>query len=81
MNRSAGVWIILGISIATCWVAAAHLFPTANLGQSTLAVTTAPAALFGRTRPLGAVTFVLLNGFLYGLAGLAVHGLLRWRTR
>jgi hypothetical protein len=42
-----------------------------------LAAITAPAALLGRKVPLGVVWFILLNGGLYGIAGLVVESL-RW---
>jgi hypothetical protein len=77
MNRAIGLWILLGIIVACCWVAAAHFFPNTNLGRSTIATITAPAAYVGRTMPLGVLPFVLLNGALYGIVGLILASVRR----
>lgn len=77
MNRTIGLWILLGITVACCWVAAASFLPDANLGRSTIAAITAPAAYVGRTMPLSTVAFVLLNGFLYGVIGVLIVSLQR----
>jgi len=78
MSRRIGLWVLVGIMVACCWVAVGFLAsPMYNLGQSTLVAITAPASLFGRKEPLGVIWFILLNGALYGMAGLAVESLRR----
>ena len=78
MNRRIGLWVLLGIVVACCWVAIGFLAgPAYNPGRSTIAAITAPASLLGRKMPLGMLSFVLLNGGLYGILGLASEAL-RW---
>jgi hypothetical protein len=77
MNRTISFWMLLGITVACCWVAAAYFVPNSNPGRSTIAALTAPAAFFGRTTPLGVVPFVLLNGVLYGAVGLIIASMRR----
>ena len=78
MSRRIGFWVLFGMTIACCWVAIGFLAgPGYNPGRSTIAAITAPASLLGRKMPLGMLWFVLLNGGLYGVLGLALE-LLRW---
>jgi hypothetical protein len=74
MNRMVSVWMVIGLAVACCWVVVGLLIgPTSyNLGHSTLVAITAPASLVGRKMPLGVVWFVLLNGGIYALVGLAI---------
>jgi hypothetical protein len=67
--------------VAGCWAGVAHFAdPTYNPGRSALATVTAPASLFGRKAPLGMISFVLINGGLYGIVGLAMESP-RWPKR
>jgi hypothetical protein len=78
MSRRIGLWVLLGIMVACCWVTIGFLAgPTYNPGRSTIAAITAPASLLGRKMPLGMLAFVLLNGGLYGVLGLAIESLRR----
>jgi hypothetical protein len=78
MTRRIGFWVLLGIMVAGCWVAIGLLAgPGYNPGRSAIAAITAPASLFGRKMPLAVSWFVMLNGALYGVLGLAVN--LLWR--
>lgn len=78
MSRRIGLWVLLGILAACCWVAIGFLAPlTYNPGRSAIAAITAPASLLGRRMPLGMLSFVLLNGGLYGILGIAIESL-RW---
>jgi hypothetical protein len=78
MSRRFGLCVLLGITIGCCWVAIGVLAgPAYNPGRSTIAAITAPASLLGRKMPLGVLWFVLLNGGLYGVFGLAIE-LLCW---
>jgi len=78
MRRRIGFWLLLGIVVASCWVAIVALAgPTYNPGRSTIAAITAPASLLGRRMPLGVLWFVILNGGLYGVLGLTVEMLRR----
>ena len=78
MNRRIGLWVLLGIVVACCWVAIGFLAgPAYNPGRSTIAAITAPASLLGRRMPLGMLSFVLLNGGVYGVLGLAIESLCR----
>ena len=73
MNRRITLWMLIGLSVACCWAVIGILTgPTYNLGHSTLVAITAPASFLGRKRPLGVAWFVLLNGGLCALLGLAV---------
>jgi hypothetical protein len=74
MNRGIGLWLLIGILVACCWVVVGFFAgPAFNLGRSTLAAITVPASLLGRRVPLGMVQVVLLNGGLYALVGFAVE--------
>jgi hypothetical protein len=76
-----GLWVLTGILVACCWVAIAFLSElTYNPGRSAIAAITAPASLFGRTEPLGMISFILINGALYGIAGFVIESL-RWVRR
>ena len=76
--RRIGFWVLFGIVVASGWVAIASLAgSTYNPGRSMIAAITAPASLLGRKMPLGVLWFVILNGGLYGVLGLAIESL-RW---
>ncbi len=73
MNRMIASWMLIGLAVACCWVVIGILIgPSYNLGHSTFVAITAPASFLGRKMPLGVVWFVLLNGGLYALMGLAI---------
>ncbi len=73
MNRTITLWMLIGLTVACCWIVVGMLLgPNHNLGHSTLVEITAPASFLGRKMPLGVVWFVLLNGGLYALVGLAI---------
>jgi len=74
MVRTITLWMLIGLVVACCWVVIGlFLDPHGlNLGRSNLVAFTAPAALLGRKMPLGVVSFILLNGGLYGFAGLVI---------
>ena len=81
MSRRIGLWVLVGVMVACCWVAIGFLAgPSYNPGGSTIAAITAPASLLGRKVPLGVLWFILLNGGLYGILGLAIESL-RWPLR
>ena len=78
MARRIGWWILIGLAVACSWaVVAALLGPNHNPGHWTIAAITAPASLLGRRAPLGMGWFILLNGGLYAMAGLAIEPLLK----
>ncbi len=80
MSRRIGLWMLVGVMVACCWIAIGLLLGTPfNLGRSNIVAITAPASLIGRRMPLGMFWFVLLNGGLYAMAGLAVEPLRRLR--
>ncbi len=80
MSRRIGLWMLIGAMVACCWIAIGLLVGLPyNAGRSTIAAITAPASLIGRRMPLGMLWFVLLNGGLYAIAGLAVEPLRRLR--
>jgi len=80
MGRRIGIWILFGLVIACCWVLVGMLVgPPYNPGRSMVAAITAPASLIGRRMPLGILGFILLNGSLYAIAGLAFEPLRRLR--
>jgi hypothetical protein len=74
MNRVVGLWMLVGLAVACCWAVVALLLgPHYNLGHSALVAITAPASLLGRKMPLGVAWFILLNGGMYGLIGIAIE--------
>jgi hypothetical protein len=74
MNRRISLWVLVGLMVACCWVTVGFLAgPRYNLGRSTFVAITAPASLLGRRMPLDVLWFVLLNGGLYGIVGLAIE--------
>jgi hypothetical protein len=75
MRQTVSMWMLIGLAVACCWAVVGLLIgPTSyNLGHSTVVVITAPASLVGRKMPLGVVWFVLLNGGIYALVGLAIE--------
>ena len=74
MSRRISVWVLIGIVVACCWVALGLILgPNYNLGRSMLVAITAPASLLGRRMPLGVLWFILLNGVLYAVLGLAIE--------
>ena len=78
MNRRISLWLLIGITVACCWVLVGMFAgPSYNLGRSTIAAVTAPASLLGRRIPLGVLQFVLLNGVLYAITGFAIELLRR----
>ena len=78
MNRTISLWLLLGLMVASCWVVVGFVAgPSYNLGRSTVVAITAPASLFGRRVPLGVAWFILLNGGLYAIVGVAIE-LVRW---
>ena len=81
MRNRIGLWVLVGIMTACCWVAIAFFAgPAYNPGRSLTAAITAPASLLGRKMPLSMMWFILLNGGLYGAVGLAFEAL-RWPLR
>lgn len=78
MGRRISIWVLFGIVVACCWVALASFAgPTYNPGRSLIAAITAPASLLGRRMALSVVSFIFLNGGIYGAFGLALEAL-RW---
>jgi hypothetical protein len=75
MTRIVSLWVLIGLAVACCWAVVGLLLgPTSyNLGHSTLVAITAPASLLGRKMPLGVVWFILLNGGIYAVMGLAIE--------
>ena len=80
MSRRISMWILFGFVVACCWVLiGAFVGPPYNPGRSAIAAITAPASLIGRRMPLGMLWFILLNGALYAVVGLALEPLRRLR--
>ena len=78
MNRRISLWLLIGLIVAGCWVVVGLVAgPSYNLGRSTVVAITAPASLLGRRVPLGMAWFILLNGSLYAIVGVAIE-FLRW---
>jgi len=78
MKRRIILWVLAGIVVACSWTVVAVLAgPGQNLGRSIFVEITAPLSLLGRRMPLGVIWFILLNGGLYGVLGLAIESL-RW---
>ena len=78
MNRTIGLWLLLGLIVACCWAVAAFVVgPSYNFGRSTVVAITAPAVLLGKRMPLGVAWFILLNGSLYAVVGVVIE-LVRW---
>jgi hypothetical protein len=76
MKRRIILWVFAGIVVACSWAVVAVLTgPCHNLGRSIFVEITAPASLLGRWMPLGVIWFILLNGGLYGVLGLAIESL------
>lgn len=76
MGQRIGLWALLGLVIACCWVLVGIIAgPGYNLGRSTLVAITAPASLLGRRIPLAFSWFILLNAGTYAVIGLAAEGL------
>ena len=79
MNRRIALWLLIGLALASCWVALAALTPhTFNPGfwlrrHWPVAAITAPAFLMARNTGLSVARFILLNGAVYAVAGLAVE--------
>ena len=74
MARRIGLWALLGLAVAGCWlVYGIATAPNLNLGRSTLVAITAPASLLGRIIPLAYYWFILLNAAAYALCGLATE--------
>lgn len=78
MTRRIGLWMLIGLAVACSWALVAALTgPSHNPGHWTIAAITAPASLLGRRMPLGIGSFILLNGGLYAMVGLAIEPLRR----
>ena len=80
MSRNIGIWALIGLIVACCWVVIGiAIGPAYNLGHSTVVSITAPAAFLGRRVPLSLYGFVLLNAAMYAVAGLGTEFLRRQR--
>lgn len=79
MTRRIGLWTLIGLAVAGCWVAIAAFIPHAyNPGLFwTAAAISAPASLLGRRMPLGALWFIVLNGGIYAIVGSLIELLRR----
>jgi hypothetical protein len=54
VSRRISFWVLIGIAVASCWVAVGLMLgPNYNLGRSTVVAITAPASLLGRRMPVG----------------------------
>jgi len=74
MNRRIMMWGLLGLAVASGWIAIGSFAgPGFNPGRSTAAAVTAPVSLLGRKMALGMESFVLLNGCLYAIFGLVLE--------
>lgn len=74
MKRRIAFWVLIGITVACCWGVVGLLVGSAyNLGRSTIVAMTAPASVLGRRGPLGMVSFILLNGGMYGAVGITTE--------
>ena len=74
MSRNIGIWALVGFVVACFWVAIGITIGARyNLGQSTLALITAPASYVGRLVPLTFYWFVLLNAATYAVVGLGTE--------
>jgi hypothetical protein len=78
MKQRIAWWAFSGLALACFWVLYAMASaPNPNLGRSLVVAITAPASLLGRRIPLAYYWFILLNGAIYALGGVAVE--LLWR--
>lgn len=79
MNRRIGLWTLVGLVVAGCWVAIAAFTPQSyNPGLFWIAAAiSAPASLLGRKMPLGAQWFMVLNGGIYAVVGSLIELLRR----
>ena len=74
MKRRIFLWALLGSSVASFWVLyVIATAPNPSLTHSSVLAITAPASLLGRSMPLAYYTFILLNGCVYALIGLATE--------
>lgn len=74
MGRKIGIWALVGIIVACCWVVIGIVVgPSYNLGRSTLVLITAPASFLGRRVPLTFYWFILLNAATYAVVGLGIE--------
>lgn len=74
MGRKIGIWALVGIIVACCWVVIGIVVgPSYNLGRSTLVLITAPASFLGRRVPLTFYWFILLNAATYPVVGLGIE--------
>jgi hypothetical protein len=82
VKRRIEFWVLAGLAVAAGWVLFGMLRggngPGPNLAVWPIVLITAPAALLARTRiPIAYYWFILANGAVYGLAGMAIEVLLR----
>ena len=78
MTRRLGLWALVGLIVACCWVIIGMtVAPHYNLGRSTFVLVTAPASYVGRKIPLAFYWFILLNAVAYVIVGLAAEGFSR----
>jgi len=81
MKQRIACWAFCGLAVACCWVLyAMATAPNPSLGRSLVVAITAPASLLGRSLPLAYYWFILLNGAIYALCGVAAE-LLRRQVR
>jgi hypothetical protein len=74
MKRRIAWWAFSGVGVACCWaVYAMASAPNPGLARSMVVAITAPASLLGRMIPLAFYWFILLNGAIYALGGVAAE--------
>jgi hypothetical protein len=74
MKRRIFLWALLGSTVASFWVLyTIATAPNPHLMHWSVPAITAPASLLGRTMPMAYYTFILLNGCIYALIGLATE--------
>lgn len=75
-----GLWVLIGATVTGFWVLFGMLVhPRPDFGHWAVVSITVPASLFLRTRPVTYYEVMFLNAAIYGLIGLAVEPLLRFR--
>jgi len=74
MRRRIGLWALCGLAVACFWFAYGTAAGTIhNFGRWPIVAITAPASVLGRHMPLRYQWFILLNGAVYALLGLAIE--------
>jgi hypothetical protein len=76
------LWILIGATTACFWALVMTVIgPRYNVAHWPILTITVPASLFGRNRPVTYYESMLINAALYGLIGLALEPVFRFRHK